>query len=484
MVNVGRRLTNQIGIIGAGPIGITLAKLLVEKGFKPVIIEAGGWQNESLLTLKNYTLKSNNKFPEGVRLVGGQSSKWLGRVSLFPKDAYVNRSKIVGHDWLIPFEDIQKAYEKISKIFDIPTSGLSKIHSCSNCVNVIERIQFWFMSNPNCFRDVLKDMISLNQVELVENTLVYKLKNLGNFLIADTITIENGVEQKTAMQFENIYICAGALESTRLILSSFPELALKTSGGKYLMDHFDGYIGTLKIRPKAHKCLRQLVLESNRKLTGNNFGVGISAFDKDIKWHLEICPKIRVYFFDPKIRRLPYLTNPIYQSLFFIERVLTYLPNIVSKKLSKVRNIQEFSLWLRAEEFPTSKSLLLLQKLAAGQIFANLTYRHRVSLRTRISLKKSLIKFSKIVRAKNLGYIKYFWWFRIPTFINLGGNNHPMGTLSIGETDYFPVDASLKLKIEPRIRVVSSAVFPSGSHQNPTAQVMALAQIAIQSLEL
>ena len=474
----------QIGIIGAGPIGILVAKLLVNRGLKPIIIEAGGWEQESFLTIKNYEFKSSNKVPENVRLIGGQSTKWLGRVSIFPRDSYENKSKIVGHEWIIPYSQIESTFREISELLNIKNShenSNSSIHNCGICASFISKNSFDFMHDPNVFKKILIEMLAKNEVELFKSTLCSKLVYSEKEVTAELSKMVDGEKINSSFSFNEIYICAGGLDSTRLILNSFPQLERTTAAGKFLMDHFDGYIGTLRIKRANYKCLKYLVLENDRRLKNENFGIGISGFNSEIKYHLELCPRIRVYFFDRHIKKFSKIPNWLYFILFNLERIFLFVPSRVSQYYDRLRNFQVFSIWLRGEEFPYLNSTLSIKGSRVEAHIPNLIYDHRVSLKTKLKLKHSIRRFKKTLKDNNFGKIRLFWWLYIPTFLNLGGNNHPMGTLSMGLGDYFPVDSELRLKVAPRIKIISSAVFPSGSNQNPTSQVMTLAKIATDS---
>ena len=119
----------------------------MKKGYKPDLIEAGDWGKESSLTLDDYTFKSSHKVPPGVRLVGGQSTKWYGRVSPFPRSAYVNRSGLSGHEWPVPYAEIEKSYLEVCKILQIDdqTENKGLVHKCDSCSNSVDKVFFDFL---------------------------------------------------------------------------------------------------------------------------------------------------------------------------------------------------------------------------------------------------------------------------------------------------------------------------------------------------
>ncbi len=455
----------------------------MKRGYKPDLIEAGGWDKESTLTLDDYIFKSSHKVPPGVRLVGGQSTKWFGRVSLFPKNAYVNRSEISGHEWPFPYADIEKSYLEVCNLIQIEDQADRKslVHQCDNCRDLVDTVFFDFLQDPNMFKNILKEMAQRNEIFLHSSTYCSNLLDVAGGVLVTTISTESGLFEVKRDLYDDVFICCGTLDSTRLVLSSFPELKQNTSAGKFLMDHLDGYVGEIKIRPSDYQCIKEFYLNGTRRLPDQDFGLGIYNPTDYINWHLEVVPLVRVYLFDPVVKRFSNLPRFVYEALFLLERLITFIPNRLSHIKTKLDKCDVYSLWLRAEEFPNVESTLELGSVNTETSIPTLIYEHRVSADSLKTIQRTLRNFTKSIYLANLGKIKVYWWLRIPGIFNLGGNNHPMGTLSTGLTDRFPVDQKLRLKVAPKVRVVSSAVFPSGGHQNPTSLAMSLAIIAAKA---
>lgn len=455
----------------------------MEKGYKPELIEAGNWDKESSLTLDDYIFKSSHKVPPHVRLVGGQSTKWFGRMSLFPKSAYVNRTGIFGHEWPLPYSEIEKGYLEVCRILelDVQSDEKSLIHECEICIGLVDKVFFDFLDNPNIFQSILKELLQRNQVSLSPSTYCSNLFGVADGVLVTTISTKPGLSKVNTEFYDDVFICCGTLDSTRLVLSSFPELGRETSAGKFLMDHLDGYVGKIKIRPSDYKCIKEFYLNSSRRLPNQIFGIGVCKATKDINWHLEIVPLVRVYLFDPVVKRFIRLPRLLYEALFFLERLITFIPNRVSRLVCKLRKIEVFSLWLRAEEFPFDESKLELGNVNRVSNIPTVIYKHRVSTYSLKTIQNTLRYFANSMKMGNLGIIKIYWWLLFPGFFNLGGNNHPMGTLSTGTTGRFPVNQDLQLRVAPKVRVVSSAVFPSGGHQNPTSLAMSLAILSTKA---
>ena len=77
----------NFGLIGAGPVGIFLSFLLIEKGYKVTLYEAGSRDSESTnLNLSNYVFKTKSKMP------GSQSLQAPAPATVVEHDEHKNLS--------------------------------------------------------------------------------------------------------------------------------------------------------------------------------------------------------------------------------------------------------------------------------------------------------------------------------------------------------------------------------------------------------
>lgn len=62
----------EIAIVGAGPVGIFFANLLLNNGHQVTLVESGNLHEESeLLSRRNYLFESPSSLPNGVHKIGG-----------------------------------------------------------------------------------------------------------------------------------------------------------------------------------------------------------------------------------------------------------------------------------------------------------------------------------------------------------------------------------------------------------------------------
>jgi choline dehydrogenase-like flavoprotein len=125
---------------------------------------------------------------------------------------------------------------------------------------------------------------------------------------------------------------------------------------------------------------------------------------------------------------------------------------------------------LKAEELPYRNSTVRVDPESG-----KLIYKHEVSLETSFAVRKALHEFESLMTTENLGKVKFYNDVLDPSKnLTLRPNWHPMGTLRMGEPGDSVVDRDLKIHGEEDIYILSSAVFPTGSNQNPVFTTLAL----------
>jgi len=466
-------MTLDVAIVGAGPTGILAAFKLLESGFKVALIESGDWDSEFILTKRHYEFFTPSKMPDGIHRIGGGSNLWHGRVSKFP-EACFRRSDSTGRQvWPMDFSVIERRYKELASIVGFKPieddgDSLSRIHTCKNCNSVLRTSLYQFIK-PDTFRNLLWLIAQNTRFFLHTNTYVERIESHSNEMVVTNCKVDSVEGSRLVIKSRFLILAAGCLQSTALVQRSSPETVENSFIGNYLMEHFDGFVGTLKVKTNNLNCLQKLALDKTRRLSGTEFGFGIlAASENRLEWHLEICPYQRTYNFDPVANRFN-LPMRLLKVLFFLERCIIFIPNRVHRMYLKARKVEIFSLWLKGEEEP-----YYLSKVKSGQ-GANLVYRHEISPSTIRIMKSQLRDFAKTISKTNLGKIRFSLHFQIPKFLNTGGNFHPMGTMRMHVNEWSAVNPDSSLSGFTNVYCVDSSVFPSGAHQNPTAMALTLA---------
>jgi hypothetical protein len=254
------------------------------------------------------------------------------------------------------------------------------------------------------------------------------------------------------------------------------------------MEHFDGYVGTVRIKPKNQITLRKLILDEDRKIPGSAFGVGLtipnrsSKIPKEIDFHLEFVKWRKTYLFDPNLNVFNGLPPRIYKALFFLERVVKKVPSELRKFWFKASSTEIYSVWLKGEEIPFASSQLQISKENSKRD-VKLIYNHKVSKETKILLRQRLVELSNSLQSNNLGKFRIHSYFRLNSLFYTGPNFHPMGSLRMGlDPKNSIVGSDFSFHGSSHVFAVNSGIFPNGSNHNPTAMVLALSIIYASSV--
>jgi hypothetical protein len=479
----------HIAVIGAGPCGILATKLLLERGFKVTLFESGNMHEEVHITQSDYNFDSPSKLPVDVHKVGGGSNYWKARVGGL-SDEFLERQTSAGNA-LFPFSIVEfkkylsLLYKEIGLSEQLDVESLRSVHSCKNCTPFLSKY-FWHFIRQETFKDMFTKIVDNPNLTLTSEAYCVTVKYLEAVKIDSPRVVEvnfmlSGETALKSQTFNHVIITAGCLQSTALVLRSFPEY--KSYGaGNFLMEHFDGYIGKLYVSNKNTSCLSNLSLNTERKLENSKYGIGISKQKRDeYSWHLELAPLTRTYVFDPVQNRFNIRRNSLLKSLFFFERLMTHHWYKLNAKFCTLLGIRAYSLWLKGEDLPNFNSTISQQydgEKGRYRIF----YRHKTSLETRKRLGQELREFGRQIKKANLGKLKLSPWTKIPKFTSTGGNWHPMGSLRTGYPESGVLDRNLSLGRHSQIQVFDSSSFPSGGHHNPTTLALVLTVYGVEKI--
>jgi hypothetical protein len=479
--------SKYICVIGAGIIGNHLAMELLDRGHQVLVIEAGGFDFETeLLGYKDYRFETPSMLPANVHRVGGGGNYWIGRIGEFLVKDFLPLPRIRDESW--PFEKVELdpyyrlVYKKLGHEALLDSEFITK--HFADLIQVpsglgLRPIRY---TEPHLLRKSFLTAMNHHNFELLEGTLVTSIKRANQVKrpIISTVSAD-GVE--SSLEVRSIIVAGGALQSARLFLNSkgIHNSSNHTSAGSYLMEHLDGYVGEVEVTRRNRTFIRDVSLDSDRKIRwGSKLDCGLSlilgSLEKEgldqLNVGFEIVDKAVKYRFAPGVNGLTTNSRGLhYKFLFFGERIIQKIFGGLAQ-IVRVRFLGRhiYSVWLKAEELPNRNSTVRVDPESG-----KLIYRHEVSLETSFEVRKALHEFESLLTRENLGKVKFYNDVLDPSKnLTLRPNWHPMGTLRMGEPGESVVDWDLKIHGEEDIYILSSAVFPTGSNQNPVFTTLAL----------
>ena len=446
----------KIAIIGGGAAGLYIADKLENKS-DLIIIESGDrnkYQKDNI----NHKFQMSKKSPhilntDQVSGLGGNTNLWGGQLLPFTSDD-INKE----NGWPFGIDELSENYSNIAKnLLGQNINYFSK--------NFIERFinRKFIYENDENFNIHISSWLREPNFKKIFGYLKRKILILDNFFVNNIEYInEEYYELKCSNSFltkkihaKKVVIACGAIQSVRLLMNS--TLKNKSFINKKLgygfMDH--AAINFIKLDVKNRFVFLR---EFNTKYlsNGNKLSIRMSASRKYlIKNKTNISGMIMV--FPPK--------NLIKRLLNIISTLLTMnLINFIYKPFG------EIYLCFHVEQKANKFKYIKVDKNGNPIITWNVDSKEIETVKEfgQIILKnfkqKELIK--NIPEIPNLENI----------ISKITDNNHPMG----GALMHFDeakrvVDSNLEVLGFKGLYLCSTAIFPSGSHSNPTMTLLALA---------
>jgi choline dehydrogenase-like flavoprotein len=470
-------------IIGAGPVGIYVADLLLQSGEQVMLLESGGFDQESpLLSRDSYSFVSGSAMPLSVHKVGGGSNYWHARFGEFLKEDFMTlpNSGIAG--WPFAKSELTEHYLAVSR--EISDSDLSDEDFIrSNLSHLQDKLpsgldlRLFRFANNYSFSTKLESLKSNPNLTLITNCRVDSIspsQENGTLNYICQVTSTDGL---TEVRSQTVIVCAGTLQSTKLILNS-PNLLSAPLGkiaGNGLMEHLEGHIGEIRV-PSSHASLaKQFSLSHENRLSGINAGVGI-RLNSQTQLSLEL-PSLHLEF-RPRPRNLKSartigmstIPNPV----FFLERAYRLLRHYLLGIIDSLGGVKTYGIWVKSEEFRYSNSKVEIED---DNPKSRLIYDHKVSELSYTKLFDSLeLLLPRLATMFNAKLKPYEWVLKRHRNPKIEVNWHPMGTLPMGvDVETNICGPHLQVHSNEGLYILSPAVFNRGSNGNPTFTALALA---------
>lgn len=254
-------LSAPICIVGAGPVGISMALTLADRGIEVVLLEAGGIdrsdasQDHYRGSVADPAMHSPlDDYRE--RRLGGSTTIWGGRCMPFDPIDFEARAWIPDSGWPVGVDALAPYYPQANRLceagdfaytavtaFDRPTkpmiAGFAGKHFTTD---TLERF-----SCPTDFGRRYRDRLAASRrIRLVLDAAVTNIETDGQAVTRLAVHCAN--DRRIAIVADHVVLAAGGLETTRLMLASRDVHADGIGNaygmlGRYYMCHIAGTIG-------------------------------------------------------------------------------------------------------------------------------------------------------------------------------------------------------------------------------------------------
>ena len=486
----------DICIVGGGAAGLYALTQFANSGLKIIVIEIGDnkHQNEDFYNLSfnqigDIDYKGSS---EGRSFgLGGTSYLWGG--SLLP----FTRADFEKEDiYKKGFNSMHKMFNEFNHevLLDELLGKIPKTELISNWKNCeYNDMGFYEVSNvliPFDKKDFSSKEID-NNVELLSlhklvDFKVSKYTKNGNYHIESIICHDLKNDEYLSIESENIFICAGALESTylisKLIDKNFSEVLDSEVTKKYFFnDHLSNPIikilpsGKSKLDGRANKSIEEGIIYGNRYIFDNSPTRSFFHFTADTQKSKGF-NSLREIGYSIQQRRLPNISKVA--SLDSLSGLLNYSKQ---RFLDKKLFIPEDSEILLSYDFETPYSEERYLK------FDHVSNKRFVKWGLNKFEQKSIQSMAKINGEKiltSLGLkINEDYEFLNKDFWNPYDVYHPCGSLYAIRDDLISYP-NLKFKLTNNLYIFSTASLPSAGTANPTYSLLMMIKNTINNMLL
>ena len=484
----------DVAIVGAGIAGFFLAKRLSDLGVPCLLLESGGVAeqvNDHLYHDVVFRRRTYRGATDGrSRCLGGTSIKWGGALLPFSHIDFAPRYHAQIPDWPIQFEDLAPYIRSAERLFgldhtpyeaDLGKTGMSPAF-------ILREAKWPSFSNRNVttlFSDIANGR---------SGTEVWINATVRNFHVNEGkivgVSAQGPDAQSLSVKAKHVVLCAGAIETTRLMLLLDAQTKQKTVAGRahlgrYFQDHLSLPLARIKTsNPKKLNAIFGFRFDGSvmRSLRFEQGSVGETA------GFVHIAPRaLEPTGFDGlrDFMRSIQRGKPDLWSLFRSLRDVPFIARLVWWRLFKKRLLwptpAEYEVHFVIEQLAAKENQIILgrRKDALGHQVCEIDWAFRDD--DIMELGRLYKNFEKFWRESSFSLLGDLVWTTDPHKMlqtsegAVEGIYHPSGTTRMAKSPKDGVvDKNLQVFGVTNLYLGSTSVFPSGGSSNPTMTLILL----------
>jgi choline dehydrogenase-like flavoprotein len=521
----------DVCVVGAGPVGISLAVRLQELGLSVLLLESGGETSDTVVQQLSDAVIEVPRAHDSMQIaisrqLGGTSNLWGGRCLPYDEIDFMDRPGLVDVKWPIGLADIQPYYQRACEFTDSGTANF--LASIAGLPEVTGDFRFdalerW-SGTPRLQRLHARTLARSPLIDLRLKTVVTGFIFDEGGRVSSVETVRPDGTGRKSLSVRTVVIAAGGVESTRLLLSvqrNHPQWFGGLGGplGRYYMGHVVGTIAhitfanqiidaafTFDVDPNGVYVRRRFVpskeLQLNKGLMNSALWPVVPAVSDPSHgsgplsaiYLALVCGPVGRLFIPEALRKRHVPPNPgpltphVLNVIRDLPATIPYVFDFVAKRYLSKRRIPGFylrnrryryGLFYHSEQWPNPDSRITLtdQTDRLGLPIARIGFHFHE--RDAASILRTHDAFAGWILSSGLGKIQYQHdpADRSSAILDQAKHgSHQTGTTRMGANERDGVvDGNLRTFSCRNLFVASSSSLPTSSQANPTLTTIALA---------
>jgi choline dehydrogenase-like flavoprotein len=516
-LEAGSALEADVGIVGAGAAGITLAFELDGAPLTVCLIESGSYgpdeETQALyeLTIAGHPVRQN--FMSRARYFGGTCNIWAGRsMRLTPLDV-APREWIPNSGWPIPYEELARYYPRASAVLKLPSFDAFE-RLAARRMSRFERQLFatadlqtnasvWAKKPLRFAQSYRRQLQRSRNVRVCLNANVTEIHLNGAGTRVDACTAYSLGGKELRLKAKWFVLACGGLETARLLLAS---QSVQANGignefdvvGRYYMDHPRGVFGNVRLsRPQRLPWLLGMPVSAGMGQVGIQLSADIQRREGLLNnyltlerhWSERAAQAYQSFVHSMKIllrkgyagKRFTLTRSQlaVVPELIYLLAPRELLPHFAYSAAKKVRRAlsrgdTDLMVVNHCEQIPNPQSRVYLGATRDRFNMPRLVLDWRIGREETDTLMRLHALVDTQLRESQLGRLdSCFEGLTAPRYTDA---SHHIGTARMStDPRTGVVDEQCKVHGVGNLFIAGSAVFPTSGHANPTLTIVALA---------
>ena len=259
----------DVCIVGAGPVGLSLAFKLESLGRTVLLLEAGTTHGRNVPgPAATGFLTRNHASPGDAshRGLGGTSALWGGRCVPYDDIDFQPRDQVPPPGWPIQHSEMSKHYPEAAEFLQCGSAAFDR-NSQDQAEDILTDAVEWWSRSPALGRVYEERLRRSERVILVSEAVVLDIDLGPDGQYVESLHVKHAGRSRT-VRARQFVLAAGGLETVRMLLSLQKRHPRKLGGpegplGRYYQGHLTGYIAVVQVNDKA--LLQALSFTSGRQ---------------------------------------------------------------------------------------------------------------------------------------------------------------------------------------------------------------------------